>query len=179
MSEAGQGELLPCVDSDRFLIASWAELFHKFIQYAWPGNVRQLSNFAQQVALVSDRALQLPLELQRQLRDKEPRAQPDEVVEPTPNRSRADIGEDAFLEIMANAGYEPARASRLSGIPRTTIYRLIESSTILQTASQVPEGQLVEVLSSCGGDIRRAATQLQVSMPGLRSRLRTAAKIGR
>ena len=179
LSEAGKGELSPRVDSDRFLIASWAELFHKFIQYSWPGNVRQLSNFAQQVALASDEALQLPPELQRQLRDRKTQTLPDAVVEPTPNHSRADIGEDAFLEIMASAGYEPARASRLSGIPRTTIYRLIESSTILQTASQVPEGQLVEVLSSCDGDIGRAATQLQVSMPGLRSRLRTSEKMGR
>ena len=179
LTEAGKRQLLPSVTSDRIVLATWAGLFNEFTQYSWPGNVRQLSNFAHQVALASEDRLVLPPELHRQLSEKKSPPQRDEIAAASPRRSRADVSEEEFLKIMAAADYEPARASRLSGIPRTTIYRLIDSSPVLQTAGEVPEGQLAKVLSSCQGDVQRAAAQLQVSTTGLRSRIRSCAKMSR
>ena len=172
LEEADVAHLLPGQDSDRLEIATWAELFHTFLGFSWPGNVRQLSNFAHQVALASGKALVLPSGLREQMGQAKDR----EVAAAESKRRSRDISEAEFLEAMAAASYEPTRAAELLKISRTAVYRRIEASDDLQYASQVSEQDLQSALQECGGDIDKAALKLRVSATGLRARMRSSGR---
>ncbi|MEH6580446.1 MAG: sigma 54-interacting transcriptional regulator [Halioglobus sp.] len=166
--------LLPHPESDRRDIAFWAELFHLFLGYSWPGNVRQLSNFAQQVAMASTRELVLPADLRAKM-IRENRGS--DTGRPH-WRKNEDVSDDEFLSTMEAALYEPTKVSRLLKLHRTAVYRRMESFPFLRVASQVPEAELQEALLACEGDIDKVALILRVSRAGLRSRLKGLSKAG-
>lgn len=172
LEASGKSQLLPRPDSDPLEVASWADLFHVFQRFSWPGNVRHLSNFAHQVALASDQRLILPDNLRVQL-------QPNSVPVVTTGgklRKSESVDEQEFLDAMAAARYEPKSAARILGISRTAVYRRIGDSKELRLASQISQTELQEMLSACEGDLNRAALELRVSRSGLRSRLRSFGK---
>ena len=175
LEAAGKSHLLPGPDSDPFEVAAWAELFHTFQRYSWPGNVRQLSNYAHQVALASDPGLILPDNLRAQLQPtKIPATATKEKL-----RSSETVSGQEFLEAMAAARYEPKSAARILGISRTAVYRRIDGCRDLRIASQISQDELQEMLSACEDDLNRAALELRVSHSGLRSRLRAFGKPGK
>ena len=165
-------QLLPGPESTRLKIAAWAELFHECLCYSWPGNVRQLSNFAHQVVVASGEKLVLPADLRDQLS----RPTVSSTAEATPKRKSDDIGEEEFLDAMSTACYEAAAAARILKIPRTAIYRRIELSPVLRLVSEVSEQELQATLVDCEGDIDAMAMRLQVSRSSLRARLRALGK---
>ena len=172
LETAGMSQLLPGPESTRLKIAAWAELFHECLCYSWPGNVRQLSNFAHQVVVASGEKLVLPADLRDQLS----RPTVSSTAEAIPKRKSDDIGEEEFLDAMSTACYEAAAAARILKIPRTAIYRRIELSPVLRLVSEVSEQELQATLVDCEGDIDAMALRLQVSRSSLRARLRALGK---
>ena len=191
--EQGKEGMLPNVQSCPQAIASWAELFYQFLVFRWPGNVRQLVNFANQVIVASEDRPVLPASVQRALR--ETVAEPDSagdkvagmqagagsgatrsgVTRSGATRSIHDIAEDEFDRVLEENLFEFAPAARQMRVSRQSIYRRIDDSPRHRRASQVPLQELRAALAAAGGDVAAAALQLRVSASGLRARLHAAA----
>ncbi|MFK8047687.1 MAG: sigma 54-interacting transcriptional regulator [Halioglobus sp.] len=184
LSETTTEITLPDPESDRLEVAAWAEMFHVFVRYGWPGNVRQLANFARQVSLASESALVFPPHLRRELTaalesdgeiyidsDLDPELEEGIAEQPgTVNRSE-DIDDQSFLAAMATARYEPKAAANILGISRTAVYRRIDESQQLRKAAEIPQDEVQRTFDACGGDLSKTALSLRVSRVGLRSRV--------
>lgn len=164
---------LPEPDSDRHEVAAWADLFHVFSRFSWPGNVRQLANFARRVSLASGAALVFPAHLREELMPDTQSVDVNLQGEETLATKSEDISEKELEVAMANAHYEPTSAAVLLGISRTAIYRRIDESDHLRIAGDVPEDELQRTLNAFDGDLNKAALHLRVSRVGLRFRVRS------
>ncbi|HEY7775102.1 MAG TPA: sigma 54-interacting transcriptional regulator, partial [Kineobactrum sp.] len=164
---AGREPLLPPPDTDPLLVAQWAELFHCCQRYRWPGNIRELANCARQIVLDSNRGIQLPEFLLRQVTG--------EVAEPLARAVSApvELGDDALRALLEQERYEITAVARRSGISRQTLYRRLPDLG-LRLAGQVPVAELQQALAASDGDLGKTAMALRVSRVALRSRLRNA-----
>jgi DNA-binding NtrC family response regulator len=173
LGEAGAMDVLPLPDSDRHHVANWANLFHTFVLFDWPGNVRQLANYARQISLASVQGLVFP----EVLRDRMLVGNTVTVAANEKMRKSADVTEQEFLDAMAVSLYEPKGAANLLRISRTAVYRRIDESPILRLAGHISQDEILATLDSCGGDLKSAALILQVSSSGLRFRLCAAGNV--
>ena len=94
------------------------------MKYKWPGNVRELRN-AVQYGLIQCKGNTL-----------EPRHLPTEIMSETPARSTIGPGRKAKLsakdvqEALSVAGSNKAKAARLLGVSRTTLYRYLSNKSV-------------------------------------------------
>ncbi|MEW5741988.1 MAG: sigma 54-interacting transcriptional regulator [Myxococcota bacterium] len=140
------------------------------VMEAWPGNVRQLRNVARQAAVIGiDQGVVTPaaLELTEQSLEAEPRP------------GRRVLGDEEVVAALRAHGFRPGETARALGISRTTLYALIERSTVLRKAKDVTEQELAEAHSACSGDVEAMAARLEVSERGLRLRLKELERAGR
>jgi len=166
-SKQGRTGLLPHVGTPAPDLAAWAMLFYTFLQYPWPGNVRQLGNFAQQVVLASER---VPV-IDRGLRVTLDAAQMPAPVAPV-RRGLRDIDRETFDRAMADNGFEVLRVARQLGVSRAAVYRRIADSPHYRLANAIPARELRGALGRHGGDIAAVARDLRVSANTLRGRVR-------
>jgi two-component system nitrogen regulation response regulator GlnG len=167
---SGGGPALPGEGSSDLEIAAWAELFHHFLCFHWPGNVRQLANFAQQVMLTGGSLPVLPDSVASALETPAGAAPKEETTGSV--RRMQEIGDREFDEAMQACRYEAAPVARALGVSRPSVYRRIEETPGLRLAAQVPEEELQQVLDEHDGDLQATAMALRVSASGLRARLR-------
>jgi transcriptional regulator of acetoin/glycerol metabolism len=91
------------------------------MDYHWPGNVRELQN-AVHFALVKSKGRVIrPEDLPIELRHKE--------NSPTPGPARKLDG-DSVAAALKQSGGNKARAARLLGVGRATLYRFLEDSGV-------------------------------------------------
>lgn len=174
MATLGRSHVLPGEDSSANKIARWAELFHQFVAYTWPGNIRELSNYAQQVALASVVSAVIPETVCEHL------LRPDEdsgnaPAGKTPVSKSEDYSDLEFLEVLRNARYEVLKAARQLGISRQAVYRRISESPDLCLASELSDDQIRATLHSYGDDLTATAMRLKVSRTALKERIRNTA----
>ena len=170
-AEAGVTGLLPDVESPAPEIARWADLFHRFLGHTWPGNVRELANFAARVVIASGTGLTLPETVLSALRGGPL------VVEDAPRQGQrkiADIDRAEFDHAWQAGAYEVTQTARRLGVSRQAVYRWVEKSPQYRLAGQVPPDEVKRVLALHDGDSKATAAALQVSLSGLRERLRAA-----
>jgi len=170
IEQTGSTTVLPHAQSSSPEIAGWANLFFLFQCYRWPGNVRQLSNYAQQIVISSEHSPQLPPSLRAALST--PRSQEEHKKPPLPKRKMSDINESTFRSAMEVNQFEVKRVAAELEVSRGAVYRRIESSTYFRLAHEIPHSELSLVLSESGGDSLTASIALKVSATSLRSRLR-------
>jgi len=164
--------LLPSGESEASEVARWAELFYQFVCYSWPGNIRELGNFAQQVAVASDTNLIIPDIVIDRLSGSESVAYSSSVMSPEPSaKGTAYLSEQDFITQFEAAEFEVARAAREIGISRQAVYRRISGIPSLYLASELPIEKIEAAIQRCAGDISRAAAQLRVSRTALRARI--------
>lgn len=161
---------------DQYL-ARWAQLFCEFACYHWPGNVRQLDNFAAQVVLASSDAPVLPDAVRAQIQTAGSATDINDNCEvaqqPAPRwRKLADVSEAEFEVAMREARYEVAAVATALGVSRQSLYRRIGNSTTFRSVSDVPLEEIKAALDASGQDVREAAMTMQISESGLRQRLR-------
>ncbi len=93
----------------------------RFMEYRWPGNVRELEHAMEHAVLLSRQPTITPEHLPRQF-----------------GRARSETlpggadGREAIVDALRKTGWNKARAARLLGISRTTIYRRINELDIRQ-----------------------------------------------
>jgi two-component system nitrogen regulation response regulator GlnG len=181
--EQGKEGVLPNSQACPQTIAAWAELFYQFLVFRWPGNVRQLLNFANQVIVASEDRPVLPASVLRALREPVPEPSPgrDDVAAMQASETRSgatrsihDIAAEEFDRVLEENLFEFAPAARQMRVSRQSIYRRIDNSPRHRRASQVPLPEVRAALAAADGDVAAAALQLRVSASGLRARLRAA-----
>jgi two-component system nitrogen regulation response regulator GlnG len=149
-------------------VSRWVDLVEELGGYHWPGNIRELANCAQQLAIASadqqrlvipDNLLHLhfPRKPSRSAEDGEPRSTPTDIQ---------------IREVMLTTRWEIARAARELEMSRQALYRRIESIPELRVAADIPGPEVESVYHSCQGDLDEAALRLQVSRTALRRRWR-------
>lgn len=175
LHEANAEFVWPSPGGDDFVTARCADIFHAFVLFDWPGNVRQLANHAREISLVSNEFLVFPEALREKMCVSKRVNLPVEVA----MRKSADVNEQEFLDTMAECLYEPKRAAASLCISRTAVYRRIDESSTLRIAGQLSQAEILTALEACGGDVKKAALALQVSSNGLRFRLRNSGSTGR
>lgn len=167
---AGRSDLLPHAQSTPMHIAAWAVLFLAFVSYSWPGNVRQLANFAQQVVLASEQAPVMNEHLQAAFAGTHAHASPGTVG--TPARRMHDIDEETFAQAMLANDFEIMRVAQYLGVSRAAVYRRIEASRAYRLAGHISVEELQSLLREYAGDSAAIARRLRVSVASLRGQLR-------
>jgi len=109
-------------------------------RYPWPGNVRELEHLIERAVVLSRGATittdELPVELTAAVNGDDRRPEPGaeaEVSRPQPSEYASEDGGDPtvdrqaarILEMLAKCGGNKAKAARLLGIDRSTLYRKI------------------------------------------------------
>ena len=173
MNALGRGSLLPEQGSKANELATWAELFHHFLIYSWPGNIRELGNFSQQLAVASELSVTIPEAIRERLCPLNRDSVRVNVAAPKKTMQKsAPCSIQDFRAGYKSARYEVAKAARQLGISRQAVYRHISDSPDLCLASQLSLEQIQMALHRSKGDISRAASYLKVSQTALRERIR-------
>ncbi|MDY6824351.1 MAG: sigma 54-interacting transcriptional regulator [Thermodesulfobacteriota bacterium] len=94
------------------------------VDHEWPGNVRELENVIQFVVIKSAGDMIQPAHLPPEIRKKEP--------EPLESRGRKNkLDPEAVTAALAKAGGNKAKAARILGVGRATLYRFLGNNPSL------------------------------------------------
>jgi two-component system nitrogen regulation response regulator GlnG len=175
----GRLGLLPGSHSSAAELSAWSALFLACLEYDWPGNVRELANLCNQVAVASEsRLVAPPVVLERLGRSPSPAVQHDRGdrrVAPagkTPLRRIVDVSEEEFAQAWRDQVHEVRAVARNLGVSRQAVYRKVAASDCYRLASEVPDAELRSAMRECGDDPHATAQLLEVSLSGLKARLR-------
>jgi two-component system nitrogen regulation response regulator GlnG len=172
-----RGHLLPENCTELAGIAAWADLFHRFVMYSWPGNIRELENFSRQVGLASESLLTVPEALRVRLYlPTEGEGKPEDIPVDKLDTKRCQncSGED-FLAGYEKARFQVARTAKQLGISRQAAYRHISDLPDLCLARELPPEKVSLAMEKNRGDLTAAAAQLKVSRTALREYIRHSA----
>ena len=169
-----------------------ASLVSLLAGHAWPGNVRELRNVVRQLLIIASDAR--PREVLRRAQqlleagathseDSTPSSidlhqqAVDEPAHTTSNPQRrfrpaSEIGEDELLAALREHRWLFQPTARALGISRTALYRLIDKTPRVRKPSQLTYDEIVSSLAADEGDLEKTADTLNVSVKGLRQRMR-------
>jgi two-component system, NtrC family, nitrogen regulation response regulator GlnG len=185
LEELGEGWRLSSTDpsADPWLPAPLAA---RLVRYSWPGNIRQLRNLTRQLVIASrgQPTLRVDPQLERELGAgvevapptpvhsvREPQTpEPRAVV--VPRRKPSDVSEQELVDALRANSWDLKPAADQLGIPRTSIYDLIERSKKIRTAGDVSVEELTRCHQECKGDLDAMVQRLEVSKQALRRRIR-------
>jgi len=111
-----------------------------FLQYQWPGNIRELKNVIKRGALLSDdsviRAKHLPLEISNPskfMSSESPVNTEKEVAPNTSLKSAAHEAEyEAILKVLKQVNFNKTKAAQLLNIDRKTLYNKMKGFNLLR-----------------------------------------------
>jgi len=172
LARAGHEErLAPTGASERPWLPAW--LLAAATRHDWPGNVRGLRNFAQQLVIGWCDVSEVPRDgtIERVLGA----ALLPPVSSPGPAAGRrriSEIGEAEVVEALRQHGYRPSAAAAALGVSRTSFFKLMKSHPTVRSASDLERTEIEQSLTEAEGDVKRAAQQLEVSERALRMRLK-------
>lgn len=164
--------------------AAWVA---RLAAWHWPGNVRQLANVVRQLVIANrgvDPAVRCEAvdELLRagvgtpvsERTSPEAQADPLSGAEPTEPVSRrpSDITEAELVAALRAHRFRPAAAADGLGIPRSSIYDLMERCPGVRKAADLKPADIEEVRGTAAGSVEKAAELLEVSAQALRRRLK-------
>jgi two-component system nitrogen regulation response regulator GlnG len=167
-----------------------ASLAVRLVCYAWPGNIRQLRNVTRQLVIGSrglpglrvDERLEQELDasaspvlgqsLSSPASSSVREEKPDVSDEKPSRRKPADVGEQELLDALRASSWDlKATADRL-GIPRSSVYVLIDKSSLLRTARDLSPEEITRCFHECQGDLDQMVRRLEVSKRALQRRVR-------
>ncbi len=156
-----------------------ASLVAQLARCAWPGNVRQLRNVVRQLIISNLDAPVLALDrsLERLLAESAvsasaPPPAPVQKEQAAERRRPGDVGEEELVEALRKNRFRLDATAQELCISRTSLYALIDKSSTLRKAKDVPDEELERAHRELGGDVDAMAERLEVSARGLKLRLR-------
>jgi two-component system nitrogen regulation response regulator GlnG len=152
--------------------------------YHWPGNVRELANAVRHL-VIANRGLRpaTHFEMLDALAAGSPASRtapaaavPEPAPAPAPAPAEpprpADITDDQLVAALRAHRFSPERAAAALGIPRSSIYRLMDRSARVRKASELDADEIRTAHARTGGDVDAMAALLEVSARALRRRMR-------
>jgi len=166
-----------------------APLAVRLVRYAWPGNIRQLRNVARQLVIGSrgQPHLRVDARLEQELDSAAapvpgqsvstgaPSAateEPDSAEEKAARRKPSDVGEQELLEALRASSWDLKAAADRLGIPRSSVYVLIDKSSLIRTARDLSPEEITRSFQECQGDLDQMVQRLEVSKRALQRRVR-------
>jgi len=167
-----------------------ASLAVRLVRYGWPGNIRQLRNVARQLVIGSRGLTHLRVDarLEQELDSTAapvpgqsvstgaPAAaaaeEPDSAEEKAARRKPSDVGEQELLEALRASSWDLKAAADRLGIPRSSVYVLIDKSSLIRTARDLSPEELTRCFQECQGDLDQMVRRLEVSKRALQRRVR-------
>jgi two-component system nitrogen regulation response regulator GlnG len=148
-----------------------AAIVARFVRHAWPGNVRQLRNAVRQLAIASRGAevASLDAALERTLAEAQGRI--DSTRPSQPRRDPATLGDDEVIDALRASSWRAGPAASRLGISRSTLYVLIDRSSRIRKAKDIPDAELRRALDDHGGDLDQVASALEISRRALQLRI--------
>ncbi|MCY1082824.1 sigma 54-interacting transcriptional regulator [Archangium lansingense] len=162
----------------------------RLVRYAWPGNIRQLRNVARQLVIGSRglSGLRVDARLEQELdsaaapvpgQTVSTRApadtateEPDGADDKVARRKPSDVGEQELLEALRASSWDLKAAADRLGIPRSSVYVLIDKSTLIRTARDLSPEEISRCFQECQGDLDQMVRRLEVSKRALQRRVR-------
>jgi two-component system nitrogen regulation response regulator GlnG len=86
-------------------------------------------------------------------------------------RRPSEVTEAELLTALREAAWDLKAAGDRLGVPRSSIYDLIERCPGIRTVGELSTEEIVRCFEACDGDLGRMADRLQVSRRGLRRRV--------
>jgi two-component system nitrogen regulation response regulator GlnG len=169
----------------------------RLVRYGWPGNIRQLRNLTRQLiigcrgqprlrldprlekeltaSLMPRPGRPAPVAEVRQLLDPHPTPKPKGAAVPDskgPSRRKAsDVTEPELLAALSQSAWDLKGAADRLGIPRSSIYDLIDKSPNIRTAGDLSAEEISRCYQECGGNLDAMAERLKVSKRALGRRI--------
>ncbi|HYV43255.1 MAG TPA: sigma 54-interacting transcriptional regulator [Myxococcaceae bacterium] len=165
-----------------------AELALALLGFSWPGNIRQLRNVTRQL-IIGNRgrpSLRADGRLARELGLIATTAAPGQtpaqrpvpttpiapLPTPTPRRKPADVSKEELVAAMRACEWDLQGAADRLGLPRSSVYLLIEKFPDLRTAGDLTPEEIARCHQECGGSLDEMVKRLEVSRRALRRRLK-------
>jgi len=109
------------------------EVLKAFMNYPWPGNVRELQHAIEHAFVLCNSATITLEHLPTEIKD----YSVDEFLPSAPHPKISDLHTQEILQALIKTGWNKAKAARLLGISRPTLYHLINLHNLRQSADQV------------------------------------------
>lgn len=140
----------------------------------WPGNVRQLRNFATQLAATNRGASAARLDptlLAVLAHQVAPSPSGPTREKPQGTQKRPAISREDLLDALERHHFRTSRAARELGISRTTLYEYIQRDPELRKASDISDEELHRLREESHDDLGQLSKRLRVSVRALKLRL--------
>ncbi len=151
-------------------------LIARLADYDWPGNVRQLRNVVRQLVIAYRGSEQVPATapLEHLLATVNvPETKPEPLPHPRPALRRThELSDAEVLAALRAHRFRLHAAAQQLGIPRSSLYRLIDRNPHIRKAVELGPAEITACLSRCQGSTEAAAAMLEVSPVGLRRRIK-------
>jgi two-component system, NtrC family, nitrogen regulation response regulator GlnG len=147
-----------------------AEIFPVLAAGDWPGNVRQLRNFAMEIA-VANRGSELarvPKALLASIGRSDGAAEP---ALSAPAASKAErIRPAQVLDALERNGFQPSKAARELRVARSTIYEHMRRHPDIGMLADMSDDDFRRHVDDCKGDLRLVAERLRTSFRAVQLR---------
>ena len=156
-----------------------APIMLRFLNFSWPGNIRQLRNAVRQLVIGcrGERQLRLVPTLEELFNPPDFSSLQVQNLEnlgdqvPVVRRKPKTITADEITATLKENQWDIKAAAEMLGISRGALYLLIEKTPGLQKASDLDVADIHAELKAFSGDVEAAANNLGVSPRALRRRL--------
>lgn len=158
------------------------ELLSQVFNGNWPGNVRQLGHAMRRVALdlqagnvpVLEQSVMMPVVAQAGaavnagVASSSAVADADAAASRPVRRKVSELSDDDLVEAMEKSQWQILAASKVLGISRPTVYKLLEAHPRIRFPANISEEEIRAAWEACEGDLQRCASRLMTPAEALR-----------
>ena len=173
-------------------ISFWAGLFTKACVYDWPGNIRQLKNIAQQLAIYNRDAdyLTIPDHINElfsfqkiQTKTSDIHSSQDssiliESINKTDSQDKpirrkpSTVSESELIIALKQQRWDLKATAEQLNISRAALYKIIDNTASVRTASDLCIDDLRNAFQKASGDLEKMVDLLEVSKAALKRRMK-------
>jgi len=158
-----------------------ASVVAQLVRYDWPGNIRQLRNLVRQIAIENRGEAQVrfyprldgdPLAAAGPVPGGLPETRAAAAAHSGRRRRPAEVTEAELIAVLQGCAWNLKVAADQLGIPRPSIYDLIDRCPNIRTAGDLDAQDIIRCFERLRGDLDAMVSELQVSKWGLSRRLK-------
>lgn len=173
-------------------ISFWAGLFTKACIYDWPGNIRQLKNIAQQLAIYNRDTdfLSIPDHINELFSQQKKHTEenndnftensnlqtssthPSDAPDKPPRRKPSTVTEPELISVLKQHRWDLKATAEYLNISRAALYKIIDNTNAIRTASDLGIDELKKAFQTTSGDLEKMVDILQVSKAALKRRIK-------